>query len=50
MPCAPSLLLRDEARARWNIEGDVRSDMCASVCCSPCVNCQTATEIEKRGA
>merc|ERR1711890_43262 len=50
LPCAPTLLLRQEARDRWNIEGEVGSDVAAAFCCTPCVNCQTAVEIEERGA
>ena len=48
MPCLPTLLLRQEARSRYGIEGTTGGDVAASWCCTPCVNCQTAKEIEER--
>ena len=48
MPCLPTLLLRQEARTRYEIEGTTVGDIAASWCCTPCVNCQTAKEIEMR--
>ena len=50
MPCLPTLLLRQEAREKYNIEGDTMGDLMCSVCCTPCVTCQTAVEIKERGA
>ena len=49
MPCIPTMLLRQEARARYNIEGDTMSDVVMSVCCGPCTTCQTAVEIKSQG-
>jgi len=46
MPCIPLLLLRQEAREKYQIEGSTMGDVGASVCCSACVNCQTAAEIK----
>jgi len=48
MPCLPALLLRQKARAKYNIEGDTGMDVATSLCCSPCVTCQTAVEISER--
>jgi Cys-rich protein (TIGR01571 family) len=48
MPCIPALLLRQEARERWGIEGSTGEDVAVSFCCTPCVNCQTAVEIKER--
>jgi hypothetical protein len=42
------LLLRSEAREKYNIEGSTIGDVGASFCCTPCVNCQTGVEIEER--
>ena len=49
MPCIPTLLLRQEARERYNIEGDTMGDVGTSVYCTPCVICQTSVEIKARG-
>ena len=43
MPCVPILLLRQEARERYNIEGGTCDDVVASVCCTSCVMCQVRT-------
>ncbi|XP_023339378.1 cornifelin [Eurytemora carolleeae] len=50
IPCVPTMILRNEARERWGIQGSTGGDFCASVCCYPCVDCQTAVEIKERGA
>ena len=41
------MLLRSAAREKYGIEGDDLGDAVYSWCCTPCVNCQTAVEIEK---
>ena len=48
-PCIPIMLLRQEARERYNIEGSTGDDAVCSFCCGPCVSCQTAVEIKERG-
>merc|ERR1739848_613334 len=48
-PCIPALLLRQEARSRYNIEGDTGGDVATAFCCTACVTCQTAAEIKGRG-
>jgi len=48
-PCVPMLLLRQEARERYNIEGDTMGDVVASVCCTACVGCQVSKEVQERG-
>ena len=40
VPCVPLLLLRQEARERYNIEGSTCDDVVATVCCGTCVLCQ----------
>ena len=47
-PCIPSLLLRGEAREKYNIEGSTCGDVCASFCCPLCVQCQIGAEIKNR--
>jgi len=49
MPCIPALLLRQEARERYHIEGDTPGDVGCAFCCTACVQCQTAVEIKERG-
>jgi len=49
MPCIPALLLRQEARERYNLEGDTAEDVGTAFCCTSCVMCQTAVEIKERG-
>ena len=49
MPCIPTLLIRQEARERYNIEGDTAGDVGTAFCCTACVMCQTAVEIKERG-
>jgi len=49
MPCIPTLLLRQEARERYYIEGDTAGDVGTAVCCTSCVQCQTAVEVKQRG-
>eukprot|EP00090_Calanus_glacialis_P004890 TRINITY_DN13678_c0_g1_i1.p1 TRINITY_DN13678_c0_g1~~TRINITY_DN13678_c0_g1_i1.p1 ORF type:complete len:104 (+),score=18.31 TRINITY_DN13678_c0_g1_i1:48-359(+) len=49
MPCIPAMLLRQQARERYNIEGDTGMDVASSVFCTACVTCQTAQEIKERG-
>eukprot|EP00092_Neocalanus_flemingeri_P086009 GFUD01108311.1.p1 GENE.GFUD01108311.1~~GFUD01108311.1.p1 ORF type:complete len:104 (-),score=34.36 GFUD01108311.1:232-543(-) len=49
MPCIPTLLLRQEARERYNIEGETMEDVGTAFCCTACVQCQTAVEIKERG-
>ena len=49
LPCLPTMLLRQEARAQYNIDGSMVGDVVASSFCTPCVNCQTAAEIQARG-
>ena len=49
IPCIPTLLLWQEAMERYNIEGDTMGDVGTSVCCTPCVICQTSVEIKARG-
>jgi len=46
-PCIPALLLRNEARDQYNIEGSTCGDVTAALCCVPCVQCQVAVEIEE---
>ena len=41
-PCIPILLLRQEARSRYNIEGDTCGDLLATLCCGSCVTCQVS--------
>jgi len=48
-PCIPVFVLRGEARERYGIEGSTAGDAMVSCCCTPCVNCQTASEIKGRG-
>jgi len=48
-PCIPLLLLRGEAREKYGIDGSTIGDVGAAVCCSACVNCQTASEIKQHG-
>jgi len=48
LPCVPALLLRQEARERWGIEGSTGDDVVSAVCCTPCVNCQISSEIKER--
>ena len=48
-PCIPTVLLRQEARQRYNIEGDTMEDVMLGVCCTQCIICQTAVEIKKHG-
>jgi len=48
-PCIPIMLLRQEARERYNIEGSTGDDAIMSLCCGGCVMCQTAVEIKERG-
>ena len=40
LPCIPIMLLRQEARERYNIVGDTCEDAMASFCCGSCVSCQ----------
>ena len=63
-PCVPALLLRGEARERYNIEvkcqiiilevnlalsqGSTCGDVTASFCCPLCVQCQVGSEIKER--
>ena len=47
LPCAPALLLRGEARDKYNIEGSTCGDVCASFCCPFCVQCQVGVEIKE---
>ena len=49
VPCVPIMLLRQEARERYNIEGEILNDAVASACLGSCVMCQTAVEIKTRG-
>merc|ERR1712115_419556 len=49
MPCIPALLMRQEARERYNIEGDTTEDVGLAFCCTSCVKCQTAVEIKREG-
>merc|ERR1712215_61087 len=49
LPCLPTFLLRQEARERYGVEGSCLGDVVESSLCTPCVNCQTAAEIEHRG-
>jgi len=46
LPCIPILLLRQEARDKYQIEGSTMGDVGAAVCCTGCVNCQVAAEIK----
>merc|ERR1711970_1167936 len=48
-PCIPALLLRQEARSRYNIDGETGDDVLMSFCCTACVTCQTSAEIKGRG-
>merc|ERR1711942_617616 len=48
-PCIPILLMRQQARERYNIEGDTGTDVAASCFCASCVLCQTAGEVKARG-
>ena len=43
-PCVPILLLRQEARERYNIEGDTCNDVITSLCCGECVMCQVCLQ------
>ena len=45
-PCVPVVLLRQEARQKYGIEGSIAEDVLASICCLDCVTCQTAAEIK----
>merc|ERR1711983_11517 len=49
MPCIPILLLRGEARDKYNIEGSVCGDAVAATCCGCCALAQTASEIKEQG-
>merc|ERR1719402_1592564 len=48
MPCIPTLLLRQEARNTWGIEGSTGDDMVTSFCCTPCVNITNFNNIMKK--
>merc|ERR1719228_809003 len=48
VPCIPIMILRNEARNQYGIEGSVAGDAVCSWCCTACVNCQTGAEIKQR--
>ena len=49
-PCIPLMLLRGKLRDQSGIEGDTCEDALAACCCTACVNCQIANELDHRGA
>ncbi|XP_074662170.1 cornifelin homolog A-like [Tubulanus polymorphus] len=46
--CVPisSTALRLKIRTKYNIEGSILEDFCASLWCRPCVLCQLKKEVE----
>ena len=48
LPCLPTLMLRQQARERFDIQGSTCGDCCSSCLCTPCVMCQTAREVGER--
>ena len=46
LPCLPTMLLRSAARERYGISGSDVSDGIVSWLCTPCVNCQTAVQLQ----
>jgi len=49
-PFAPQTMLRMELRERHNIDGSLLEDLVLGCCCTGCVSCQIANEVEARGA
>ena len=49
VPCVPTFCLRQTARSKYGVDGSTCSDCAAAWCCTLCVNCQTAREIQERG-
>jgi len=47
-PIVGVFLLRQKAREKYGIEGDMMNDLLCTCCCGACVNCQTAAEIKAR--
>ena len=48
VPCAPIMMLRQEAREKYSIDGTTTNDAIASLCCGACVQCQVAAEVQQR--
>ena len=46
LPCYPIILLRRQARQRYEIQGSNFDDILSGIFCHSCVNCQIASEIK----
>ena len=47
-PCIAVSMLRTNVRDKYEISGTTMNDCCCGWCCTPCVSCQVANEIETR--
>ena len=43
-------MLRGKLRDQYGLEGDTCEDAMAAWCCTGCVNCQIANELDQRNA